>query len=107
MNDDEYIKIVEEYKELSNQILYEMDIEKRKLVRTKMKELNKIIQDQEVQMEIEEFLDEMRSKGAISLKDQEIKIHKNGAKITIPQTYLKDGMLSDKVKYNIIFVPLP
>jgi len=58
-------------------------------------------------MEIEEFLEDMRSKGAISLKEQEIKVHKNGAKITIPQTYLKDGLLSGKRKYDIIFVPLP
>lgn len=100
--DREYLEVIEKLQEVSEKFLKSEDLETREELHEEMKGLIQKAKEFEIKEELEEFI---RSSGAIALKNQEIKIHKNGAKITIPQSYLKDGLLNEKKKYTLVFIP--
>ena len=107
MDETEYRKILMLYQDVSSKFLDETDLEKQKDLRKQMRELSKQAKVYETHVYIEEFMDEMKANGAVSLKEQEIKVHQNGAKVLIPTTFLKNEILKEKQKYTMLFIPTP
>jgi hypothetical protein len=51
------------------------------------------------------IIQESRKYGSISLRRQELRVHKNGAKFPISKAYVDDELLDPEVSYTLILIP--
>ena len=56
-------------------------------------------------MKIVDMKEFVRDIGGFVLSSQKIKVHTNGAKITISKAFIKHGLLTPEQTYTIILVP--
>ena len=105
IEEEEYLSILTEYQEVTGRFLDAKDLEAKRELRKKMLELSHKANIYETQVYVDEFLEKMKGQGAISLVDQEIKVHKNGAKVLIPTTLIKNNLLKENKKYTMLFIP--
>ncbi len=109
--DEKYLAISDQISQIDQKILKTTNreellslIEQRKPLSAQLEDIFKQIKKEE-QSEIETLTHLAWKNGGILMKGKEIKMHKNGVKISVSKAYIDDAILDANKKYTVILLP--
>jgi hypothetical protein len=109
--EEEYLKILHLIREIDHKFQTTNDQEEMLFLIKQREPLSQQLDDVYNQLteydkqEREAIIKEALKIGGITMQGKEIKMHKNGVKISVSKAYIDDKMLDAKSKYTVILIP--
>jgi predicted HAD superfamily phosphohydrolase len=109
--EEEYSRILQLLRAIDRKILQTEDredilslIEQREPLNHQLDEVYKQLTEQDKQ-ERETIIKTVQKIGGVTMQGKDIKIHKNGVKISVSKAYIDDKILDPQIKYTVILLP--